>query len=401
MQPLPSAAAASNFYDARYRAEIRPADGAIDVELNLTGERLPSRIVLRTDSGRYRDFRSTDPLSIGKDEVTWRPRGKMSRLRYRFIVDHERAPKRYDSLMTESWSVFRGDKLVPRVRVTARRDLHSRASIEFVAPKDWSVITPYAPIDKHRYAFDDPRRRFDRPQGWMLAGRIGSRGEVIRDVHAIVAAPAGDSARRQDVLSFLNWNLPHLLDVFPDFPSRFLVVIAGDPMWRGGLSGPASMFLHADRPLISENRTSTLLHELVHIATGIRGDEESDWIVEGIAEFYSLETLRRSNGISERRYEQALAALARWAQRSDTLFAKRSSGATTARAVLSLEAADAEIRAATNGRASLDDVVRRLAAERGTVSLERLQDCARQVAGRRLRSLERTRLMQPIAAPAQ
>ena len=43
---------------------------------------------------------------------------------------------------------------------------------------------------------------------------------------------------------------------------RLLIVSAGDPMWRGGLSGPSSMFLHSDRPLISENRTSTLLHEL-------------------------------------------------------------------------------------------------------------------------------------------
>jgi predicted metalloprotease with PDZ domain len=170
-------------------------------------------------------------------------------------------------------------------------------------------------------------------------------------------------------------------------------------MWRGGLSGPASMFLHSDRPLISENRTSTLLHELVHIALGIRGDEESDWIVEGLAELYSLETLRRSGGISEQRYKQALKHQSQWATRSPTLFAAHSNGPTTARAVLALRAADAEIRSVTAGKASLDDVARKLASEPGAVSLVRLQKAAQDVAGRPLRALEREQLSKPVSAP--
>ena len=137
----------------------------------------------------------------------------------------------------------------------------------------------------------------------------------------------------------------------------------------------------------------------MHVALGIRGDEESDWIVEGLAEFYSLETLRRSGGISEQRYKQALRHLSQWAKRSPTLFGSHSDGATTARAVLALRAADAEIRSATGGKASLDDVARRLASERGTVSLERLQKAAQEVAGRPLRSLEREQLAKPVAAP--
>lgn len=396
-----SAPAADTYYNAAYKAQISPESGTIDVELNLAGEHLPSRIVLRADPQRYKNFTSTDPLQIGESRVTWRPRGKMSRLRYQFVVDHQRAPQRYDSHMTKTWAIFRGDKMVPRASVTARPGLQSRASLEFVAPKGWSVITPYAPVGEHRYEFDDRERRFDRPAGWMLAGKIGSRGEHIGSVHAIIAAPAGDSARRQDMLAFLNWNLPRLLQVFPKFPPRLLIVTAGDPMWRGGLSGPASMFLHSDRPLISENRTSALLHELAHIALGIRGDEESDWIVEGLAELYSIETLRRSGSISEQRYEEAIVRLKKWAQRAPTLLVDRSSGPTTARAVLTLKAADAEIRKLTNGKASLDDVARKLAAERGTVSLAKLQETASQVAGKPLQALAREQLTKPIAAPTQ
>ena len=155
------------------------------------------------------------------------------------------------------------------------------------------------------------------------------------------------------------------------------------------------MYVHARLPLISENRTSTPLHELMHIALGIRSDHESDWIVEGMAEFYSLEILRRSGGISERRHEQALQALQNVAQHSSSLFTDNSSGPTTARAVLVMHALDTEIRQATHNEKSLDDVARRLAEERGTITLVRMQATAEAVAGGRLRSLERQRLMQP------
>src|SRR4030095_15812776 len=258
---------------------------------------------------------------------------------------------------------------------------------------------PYGSVGDLRYTFDDPQRRFDQPEGWMLAGKIGSRNEKIADVRVVVAAPTGDNARRQDTLTFLKFTLPRLQEILPQLPPRLLIVSAGDPMWRGGLSGPSSMFVHSERPLISENRTSTLLHELAHIALGIRGDEESDWIVEGLAELYSLETLRRSGSISEQRYKQALRHLSQWAQRSTTLFGSYSNGATTARAVVALRAADAEIRSVTGGKASLDDVARKLASERGTVSLVRLQKAAQEVAGRPLHSLEREQLSKPISGP--
>jgi predicted metalloprotease with PDZ domain len=393
------AAVVPKYYDVTYRAQFRPDAGVVDVEIALSGERLPSRIVLKVDSRRHRKFTSTDPLQIEPSRVTWQPHGHAARLRYEFVVDHQRSPQHYDSRLTPDWAIFRAEKMVPRASVTARRSLRSRASLEFELPQGWAVATPYGSVGELRYTIDDPERRFDQPAGWMLAGKIGSRNEKIAGVRVVVAAPVGDSARRQDTLTFLKFTLPRIQEVFPDLPPRLLIVSAADPMWRGGLSGPASLFLHSDRPLISENRTSTLLHELVHMALGVRGDEESDWIVEGLAEFYSLETLRRSGSISAQRHKQAVHRLAEWARRSTTLFAKSSTGATTARAVMALRAADAEIRTATAGKASLDDVARKLASEGGTVSLLRLQKVAQEIAGRPLQALEREQLSKPISAP--
>ena len=389
-------ARAPSYYDVTYRATFTPGADHVEVELNLAGEKLPSKITLRADPSRHQEFHSTDPLQIGAREVVWQPQGKKSRLRYQFIVDHQRASKSYDSYHTDHWALFRGDKLVPSARVTAAKSLQSRATLEFVLPKGWSAATPYATEgerrDSYRYRIDDPQRRFDQPAGWMLVGKIGVRSERIEKVMTVVAAPDGDNARRQDMLAFINWNLPRLLEVFPDFPHRLLVVSAGNPMWRGGLSGPGSLFLHSDRPLISENRTSPVLHELAHVAMGIRGDHESDWIVEGLAEFYSIQTLRRAGGISQKRYEQAMTGLKKYSARAPTLFTKVSSGPTTARAVLVFQSVDAEIRKLTNNAASLDQVARRLAAERGEVSLAHLQQVAQQVAGKPLQSLQRERL---------
>ncbi|MEZ4290169.1 MAG: hypothetical protein R3E53_06345 [Myxococcota bacterium] len=42
-------------------------------------------------------------------------------------------------------------------------------------------------------------------------------------------------------------------EVFGELPDRLQLVVAGDPMWRGGLSGPNSLYLHAGLPLIASS----------------------------------------------------------------------------------------------------------------------------------------------------
>jgi hypothetical protein len=387
------AALAASSYDAQYRAEFRPESGTIHVELRLSGKKLPSRIEFQRDPRRHVAFSGTGTLDVQQDTVTWQPKGDASRLGFDFIVNRERTPGRYDSLMTRDWAVFRADKLVPPARVKAVRGLGSRATLTFGLPAGWAISTAYPLAADGAFDIADPGRRFDRPQGWMLAGKIGTRNSLIDGVQTYVSAPLGDNARRQDLLAFVNWHLPHLIRVIPTLPKRLLIVTAGDPMWHGGLSGPASLFVHADRPMISENRTSTLLHELVHVAMGVRGDDESDWIVEGFAEYYSIELLRRAGSISRQRYEETLRKLGEWGENSPELFTKSASGPQTARAVIVLNSADQEIRRATNNKASLDDVARELAARGEEVSLDLLQSIAAKFARRPVLSLDRSRLL--------
>jgi hypothetical protein len=156
--------------------------------------------------------------------------------------------------------------------------------------------------------------------------------------------------------------MPVLVELLPEFPQRLLIVGAPEGMWRGGLSGVDSLYLHVDRPLISGNRTSTLLHEVIHVASGLHGVDGADWIVEGLAEFYSLEVLWRSGAISERRFEESFDQLSRWSAQQQCEPTDRSKSTETARAVLVMRSLDQEIREATGGKQSLDQVLQTLVA---------------------------------------
>ncbi|WP_237064891.1 hypothetical protein [Microbulbifer guangxiensis] len=382
-----SVSRAAERFDIDYIAEIKPGQGVAEVRIQLRGAELPRKLVLHLDEDRHSDLQTTDPLEIKGDKATWRPSGDKATLNYQFRIDEQKASGSYDSRITPDWAILRTDKLIPPISATLPAGLRSRAYLQLEMPKAWSAALPYEEVSGDRFRIKDPGRRFKRPKGWMIIGKIGSRQDIIAGVSTRVAAPLGDNIRRQDALAFLNWNLPEVVKVFPEFPERLLVVMAGDPMWLGGLSGTRSLFMHADRPLISGNRTSSLIHELVHVATGIRGDGQSDWIVEGLAEFYALEILRRSGGISDDRYQEALEGLEEWGQKSRSLFRKRSSGATTARAAVIMAAVDREIRSASDNRASIDDVARGLAKERGKVTLAQFRRLAEKAAGKPVEAL--------------
>jgi predicted metalloprotease with PDZ domain len=119
-----------------------------------------------------------------------------------------------------------------------------------------------------------------------------------------------------------------------------------------------------------------------------RAGARSDWLVEGLAEYYSLEIMHRSGTITPQRYEKAHEQLAEYGEKASTLEVERSHGPITAKAVSVLRALDNEIREKTNNTASLDNVVKALTAQRGDITLERVRKVAEQVAGVPLETLD-------------
>jgi len=367
-----------------YTAWIKAGDPVATVRIRIASHPEWVRWMrLRVDPKRHRDFKSSGDLKFEKDQVVWTPPRRDAWLQYRVNLESQRDVGRYDGRMTESWALFRADDLVPPVHLDMQDGTQSMAKLKLNLPEGWSAATPFSRYASGRLRVDNPGRLFDRPTGWIVVGKLGVRRETIAGTRVAVAAPTGQGARRLDMLAFFRFTLPTLRRLFPAFPERLLVASAGDPMWRGALSGPDSLFVHADRPFISENATSTFIHELVHVAMGARGEPGADWIVEGLAEFYSLEILRRSGAISESRHARTELRLAEWAKQAGPLGVARSTGAVTARAVGVMRALDQEIRLARGGQASLDDVVRSLP-HGEAISTAGFRAAAERVAGRRL-----------------
>ena len=354
-----------------YTAWVKPDPGIATVKLRISSH--PDWVNwmrFYVDPERHENFLHSGELVREGDELLWTPPDDDAWIQYDVKIESRRSNGRYDGYITEDWALFRADDLVPPVRTDFRDGTQSRAKLEVHLPEGWSIATRYPRYTSGRYKVDDPDRLIDRPTGWLVMGRIGTRRETIGGTKVTVAAPVDQGVKRMDMIAFLRWTLPTMQSLFPDFPDRLLIVSADDPMWRGALSAPNSLYLHADRPMISGNGTSTLIHELVHVAMSARSGPKADWIVEGLAEYYSLEVLHRSGTLSTERYENAHEELAEWGKDVESLDVERSHGPITAKAVGRLRLIDKEIREQSGGRRSLDDVVRTLATTDGEITRE-------------------------------
>ncbi len=370
------AGAESLRYGLAYTLSIEAEAQAIDVAVTVSqGRSLLREMRFDAPADRLSALDGDGEVRHDGGRVTWLPPETGGSLRWRIEVPSRRGDGGFDAWLDSRWGIFRAEDAIPRAATRTLRGAESTTSLKIEVPDGWSAVTEYA-IDDGRYAVERPGRRFSQPAGWIAVGKLGVRRETVEGIPIAVAAPVGQSVRRMDILAMSNWVLPALVRLLPEPPTRITVIGAGDPMWRGGLSGPQSVFLHADRPMISENGTSTLVHELLHVSFGLASEPGYDWVVEGLAEFYSLELLRRSGTISERRYERSLESIAEWSQDAGVLCAPSSTGATTALAVTVFDALNRELAAKTDGAQSLDDVLYDLLESGGPVSLAELAEAS-------------------------
>ena len=378
--PDPAAAAQETGYELRYRLDLSAAPQPAVVKLTVRQKSHRLRRLRFTASKQFRDFSSPSGLTRNGDELVWEVPEQGGTLSWVSPISHARRAGERDAWLGKDWALFRGSDVFPAMASVALRGSTSRASLRVTLPPDWSFVAPFKK-EGDVYRIDNPERRFDRPTGWMVAGKLGVRIDRIAGVLVKVAAPQGSGTRRQDILAMLNWVLPDMLRVLPDFPRTLVIASADDPFWRGGLSGPASLFLHSSRPMISENGTSTLVHELFHTGFRRAAGPRSDWIVEGLAEYYSVKLLHRSGTTSAGRYAKTMASLERWGKKAPRLDTRSSSGAVTARAVGVLQRLDDEIQLRSDGEHDLDDVVRLLAADDGPLDLAGLRAAVTAVCG--------------------
>lgn len=391
---LASSGAWAKNYNLDYQVRFLPASDQAEVRLVLEdGEGVRKLNFNLGKEGRFSDFAADGRWELeGAERGIWTPAKGPSTLSYKVRINNQRDSGRFDARMTDDWALLRGDDLVPPARLDVVDGTRLVSRLQFELPKGWKAVeTGWPRIGENRFRIDNPSRLFSRPTGWILAGKVGSRRTRLGDTALTVAAPVGQGMRRMDITTLLTFVWPQVEEIFPRPLPKLLIVGAGEPMWRGGLSAPNSIFLHSERPLVSENGTSALLHELVHVASRIRDTDRSDWISEGVAEYYAIELLRRAGGLSEDRYAAINRKLKKWSEPVSSLRGEHSSGQVTARAVVLLQALDAEIRKASDGQRSLDDVTRGLM-RLDQVSTRDFVDISENVLGRKSKVLE-TRLL--------
>ncbi len=380
--------ATASSYAVHYTLTPRPAENAVDVTMRVRQTRGQLRAVeFSIDTKRLSDIVADGALSVDASKVTWQPDRRGGQIGWRVEPSKKRGRNGYDALMRADWGIFRAEDLIPRAKTRTLKGASARTTLEFDLPKGWSAVSEYSSLEDPIEVTGNARR-FVQPSGWIALGDLGVRRETIAGIRIAIAAPQGEAARRMDMFALLNWTLPELTAITPAVDERLTIVSAGDPMWRGGLSGPRSLYIHADRPLISENATSTLVHEVFHVILGIRGANGYDWIAEGLAEYYSLELLHRGGAITTRRYHRALEDQVEWAETASSLCGESSSGATTAAAVIKFRNLDEEIKKSSKGKYSLDNVVDKLARSEKKVTLLALQRTVEDILKRPSKTLQ-------------
>lgn len=381
---LPRAAhAQDNWYDVEYHARFVPAAGSADVSIVVRpGGGRPTCLDFAMDERRYTNVTGDGELTRSDGRTTWLPPESGGTLRYRYQIDHRRNAKGYDARITDRWAILRGDDLFAHARVRSTKGARARATLRFELPEHWSEVdTQYLHDDvRGLFVVDNPERRFVRPTGWIIAGHLEVQREHIGNLAISIATPRGLVYPRLDIIRFIRAAAPELRRL-GGLPPKLLIVGAGDPMWRGGLSATRSLWMHADLPVMSSDSSSTLIHELVHVVTRIRGTRGDDWIAEGIAEYYAIELPYRLGIIRDQHRNLALQRMQHRGQTIQTLRAISAAGARTARAVALFADLDRAIRERSLNTRSLDDVVRRLGAKHGRTSLSDLQRAVELVQG--------------------
>lgn len=363
--------------------------GVAHVRWELSGGEEVESFRFKTSSERFSAFSGSGRVEVAPTgEVTWYPGGPYGHLEYKVRIDHRRGDKgHFDSYAGNDWILLRARDLFPPVRFayTPRKDgarPRSRARLLFHLPPGWKSATAHPSAAADAYALVG-NRILNRPSGWIALGNLQLSHQEIDDVMVRMARVPGSNLQPEDVYAMLGDAMPRLRRMFRQMPPEILVVSAGDPMWRGGLSADHSLFLHGDRPLRTPDKTSPLLHEMFHVTAPFRGRPDADWVIEGLAEYYSLELQRRSGALTAKGFAKGLSYFARYGLWNVDLTTQKDNAATNNSAPLVMYALDQRIQRDTAGKKNLDDVVSVLAESGGWVDTAAFLAAVQKVSGKK------------------
>lgn len=343
-----------------YKVSFDPAKALAKVAIGLADNQGLKAVTFNLAGRRVQNVKAAKvSVSVENNKMVWQPAlNQSSQLTYEVSIPELRKNGHYSAYVAPDWLIMRAEDLVPPFRARFKKGYKASATLNFDLPAGWSSVnTGY--LRKESNLFVLPKAdQVPSPKGWVIAGKnLNTRHDSLGNTAISVSGPNGHETQATQMLVFIGLMWPQLDKLVKTLPEKLLIVVADDPMWRGGLSATNGLFVHTERPLISENGTSTLLHELIHVLTGIRGDSNADWIAEGLAEYYSVDLIYRAGGYSKQRYNAIFDNLLQWGSEVKCLNVPSSSGAVTARAVVLFSQLDREIQKLSDNKYRLDHIV--------------------------------------------
>jgi len=385
-----AAAPAKESFSIDYIVTISSKNPALArVRWELAGIEEVQELRLQFPAERLDHFQGTGTLEPIAGGLRWIPHGPYAHLTYRAKINHVRGERqRYDSYATSSWVVTRAREIFPRIAIdcAARsgEEPKSRARLIFRLPRGWHSAAPLPRLAPDTYRLSEPGKILDRPRGWFVLGTFALDRQEIAGIMIQVARLPASALSPAELFRFLEPTLPALKKLLRAEPETLLLISAPDPMWHGGISGEHSLYMHANRPLRTPDKTSPYLHELFHVLQPYKPGPDADWIEEGLAEFYSLELQRRAGLLSAAAYSRALGYFERYGRWNVDLTQQQDNAATNNSAPLVMYALDQHIQRLTAGKKRLDDVVTSLAKEGGIVDTARFRREVTAVCGKAL-----------------
>jgi hypothetical protein len=306
----------------------RESLGTPRVQMTIRGGDEVKDVTLVLEKDRYRHFRGDGTLTQLGSDIVWTPAGLVSRLEYESVLPHERRKGLYDSYGEKNWFITRTNDLFPHLILSYRKTAKSDTRVQFHLPKGWRAVAAMPEVTGGGYrARPAPDYRYEWPTGWLIFGDVVTEQAKARDVVITFAYPkgfVGDDrvspvqgqpvrgekfrAKIKNAIEIYEKVIPLMADFMPAYAKHFLVVYGKTPMWRGGLSGEDSLFINWRIRNLSHDFSSTLVHEYFHVSQGFKKDKrDGDWIVEGLAEYYSLRLLWEAGVITKEQFKTGVA----------------------------------------------------------------------------------------------
>ncbi|MBI4237393.1 MAG: hypothetical protein HY696_03110 [Deltaproteobacteria bacterium] len=244
----------------------------------------------------------------------WTPARIDGTVRYQIAPNHRRNVKGFDSYRAATWLLTRTSQLFPRKRYLSAHPIRGMSRVTFQLPPDWQVVSAMPALAARRFDALPRGSSIAAPYGWLLMGQLDVVQLTIADVAVTLATPKEPTFDLTPLRETLVRALPRYQRLFGRLPPTLLVIAGPEPMWHGGLSGEDSLYVSQHLPLVSADYTPTLLHELFHVLQGFRKSSvRADWVVEGLAEYYSLHFARALHMITRAEFAKGVAKFDRQA----------------------------------------------------------------------------------------